>query len=416
MYLESLATGNQPMKKKNATHPKYLRQTQFLSMLIVMVISITIIWNTYNTSNSEQLIIPIGDKLAYTVNKNDRGGYEEVNLMLYDTATGENSVLIENFGGGLFSYSSDGRIAYGSFILDTNTQSNQPVNISDQLVSDDQLLVGWSPDSRYLGYQTNGSLYLWDGKMSIDITPHGLKNRLPYKGIAWSWSPDGRLAFAIAKSHVLDAETEIYLWDGRATVNLSQNPSGYDGNPAWSPDGRLAFYSSRDEHSGIWIWDGKSYRGGLPDTDSFTSIDSTSDSISWTPDNRLILDAVDRGRRAWHQVHMWDGKTMTNIIQLPNTTGYGARWSPDGRWAFISSRSKSKSVIYVRDSDNNDLVVFNGRKSLAWSNNGYLAYSDSVASFSLWDGQETIQLAEDTWVTVAQWQSGASIYFVDWTG
>ncbi len=93
------------MKKKNAqqtrTQPMW-RLLQFVIVGVIFCIAGTTIYQ-----NLQRALQPLHDKLAYTVHDGS-----SMTLMLYDSATGEKSTLIEDFGGGRFNFSSDGRIVY----------------------------------------------------------------------------------------------------------------------------------------------------------------------------------------------------------------------------------------------------------------------------------------------------------------
>lgn len=402
------------MKKKNSQFSQQRRMLQWVIVAVICCIAgVTLYQQAIRSLRSHH------DKLAYTVHDGN-----STRLMLYDAATGETKTLINGYQGGHFNFSSDGRIAYRDwdgddtrqiYVLDTTLEATEPVNITSQLM-DGASLVGnaWSPDSQYLAYQADQLLYLWDGTTSIDITPDILKQQrdmYEYYNYKVHWSPDGRLAFHV---WMLPAdETEIFLWDGDTTINLSPNPSGYNGIPAWSRNGQLAFDAVRNGRPGIWIWDGVSYADNLPDVTSFTFVETDADTLLWTDDNRLIIDWVDQLRRTEYYAQLWDGEMIKTIIPLPDAMNYGVRWNPDGRLAFVSSSDMGSHVI-VRDEHNQEIAKFPGQMAVSWSNNGQLAYAGRERSFMVWDGTQHVQLAESTWETFAQWQNGATIHFSFW--
>lgn len=412
------------MKKKNSQFSQQRRVLQWVSVAVICCIAGMTLYQQVFCA-----LQPHHDKLAYTTHDGS-----STTLMLYDAATNETRTLINDYQGGHFNFSSDGRIAYQDwdeddtrqiYVLDTTIENSEPVNITSELM-DGASLVGnaWSPDSQYLAYQTDDVLYLWDGQQSIDVTPDFLKEQreqYDFYHYRVGWSTDGRLAFHVL-SRLASAEdpiefgmTKIFLWDGKRTVNISQNSTGYDSVPAWSQDGQLAFYSVRMGKHGIWIWDGVSYQDGLPNASSFTFVDIESDTLLWTHDNRLIIDSVDQLQRTEYQVQLWDGELVKTIIPLPDAMNYGVWWNPDGRLAFVSSSDEGSYVI-VRDEHNQEIAKFPGGMAVSWSNDGQLAYAGGGRSFMVWDGTQHVQLAESTWETFAQWQNGDSIHFSFWLG
>jgi len=411
-------------KKKNSDH-LIAHQRRRLHLTIVALfacfamIGLATEWLT-------ELVRP-SDKLAYTVTEGTEVGLI-TSLKLYDSKTDENRTLIENFKGGHFSFSVDGRIAYQDYdmdsniftiyLLDTTDENPEAIDITSNLLDGAWLGLSnmWSPDGNYLLYRTaDTGIYLWDGQQSIDITPENV-GRIPMcRAVGVSWRSDGQVALGIADDCELYSDTEIYIWNGEITVNLSPNPDGYDGAFAWSPDGQLAFESVRENQHGIWIWDGESYRDGVPDTAKFEFVDTDADKLLWTNDNRLIIDWTNRTQNTQYRAKIWDGETLKHIVREPDMTSFSARWSQDGRLAFISYGESGLNVV-VRDTYNREIASFPGYDELAWSADGRLAYATGQRELLIWDGREHIQLSDNTWETYGRWQSGASLNFSFWVG
>lgn len=274
-------------------------------------------------------------------------------LMLYDPATQKSTHLLENVVFHSATLSVDGRLAFSAdakdsidlFLLDTHDPNQEATPITNSADSS-EIPQMWSPDGNYLAFMSKSNanpdhsrLYVWDGATTLELAPQEIMDiAVSYYALQWSpdgrylafqitddkgdqwlyvwdgdsqesynitlplieevpqisyyyteWSMDGRLAITILYRYDLPP-SEIYLWDGRYTTNLSQNPAGADSSPIWSADGQLAFQSLRNDKRDILMWDGVSYRFGVPDATAFINVSSKmsySAYPGWTSQNQL---------------------------------------------------------------------------------------------------------------------------------
>lgn len=348
-------------------------------------------------------------------------------LMLYDPdyrlSTG---IINSNIGG--FEFSIDGHIAYSQvyqndveiFVLDIHALNRAPINVTNNPTMTDSPRA-WSRDGRYLAYVSyqdrndDQQLYIWDQEtgISLNITPENMGATARNYQLAWSY--DGRLAMTIFyTASNLDAESpsEIYIWDGNTTFNLSQSLIDHDYAPAWHTDGQLAFSSRRDDETpSILIWDGTSFKNNLPDADTFTRIvpELTLYYFArWTTDG-LISISGESSNDTHQQIYLLDGGTTTNVSQNPTLHNGGQTWSSNGNWAFVTFFSSQQS-IYVRDADNNTLLSTDGQSIPAWNASGDLVFCHRDSSgwgLSVWDGND-VHIIKRGWEIYAQWQGGTS--------
>lgn len=411
---------------------------------------------------------PMGDVLAYSIYEGLVRAGISPNIVLYNPATGEERVFPTNQKGSyFFGLSRKGIIAYLSsdgedydvYLIDTNSDDISPVNITQSPDIRD-FDFRWSPDGRYLVFQShdgdNRILYVWDTDKQMKITLYGLSNmQEPY---SFAWSPDGQyLAFGLYQQ---DLTRLLYVWDGESVINITPadiitTPTHY--GFAWSFDGRLAMQvtifndnlsmseiyiwdddtimsltqdwqqvyqlgpwntqgelvyaiCSVEYECDILIWDGVSFRDGLPDKSTFTKIPQpirVAFNWLWDIENRLMFtDANEFGRE---EIYRWDRENVVNMSQNPDNHNGGPYLSHDGRWAFVTFFS-SEQLIYVRDSENNTLLVSSGQYTPAWSSDGYLMFCKPNWVVNLWDGQQIIEVTKggDIW---AQWQQSGKYIF-----
>lgn len=361
-----------------------------------------------------------GDLLLYRVNGNMQGA-----LYAYDSQRGLNMPIIYSPHLGTFRVSINGRLAFSTYqectdlyILDDFIRGSFEI-IRCQNTFRETRLLAWSPDGRYLAFMTfvgaeNAPLYIWDGKEIINIMPdHPNASLSIYDAV---WSSDGRLAFSVESHSDPHWGSEIYVWDGQTSINLSQNFDGLNRSPAWSSDGRLAFIAVPNQEAKIVIWDGVFMENGMPNAATYRQValevqPNIFDDLAWTPNDQLTLTAFDP-LSGYSQIYLWDGQNITNISQNPSVHNGLSAWSADGRWAFGTIYFSTPELIHIRDQNNQPLLAVEGHWP-AWSSDGKLMFCRRRTGggwlLMLWDGSEVITVAEGYNIQ-AQWQSGASTW------
>lgn len=346
-------------------------------------------------------------------------------LLFYDPANNTSTQVLTDWDISLngFSLGANDRLAFASsrdgnsniYILDYPFNQNIPTKITFDTYTDYTPLA-WSLQGHYLLLDSlqadNKKLSLWDGKSFLDI--------YDYQGQIHeiAWSVDERLAFTeffINHPSPNDDYAEVYMWDGYATVSVSQNPSGEDRFPTWNKDGQLAFLGNRNGEHDIFVWDGISKNNDLPDINTFVNIapnfTSYVSSPTWTNSGTIAFSGGD-GSDLYGQVYEWDGKTAKNISQNPSLHNGGQTWRNDGYWSFITFFSSSQN-LYIRDDANQTILETKGQYPPAWSPHGLLAFCTPDDSkdwiLSVWNGVNVIEVARGGFI-VAKWSNGEYIY------
>ncbi len=362
------------------------------------------------------------DVLAYTVNSGSIEG--KTDLMLYEPLSRSRSLLRSNVEHGHFKLSKNRQLAFSStkdgntdiYVTDTQQSDQILINISQASDAYDYPL-GWSLDGKYLAFasRTAGdkSIYIWDSEKTTNITPPNTNPVSRYFSDDIAWNTKNELAFTIWQPTRADG-SEIYYWDGREIIDISQTPFGGDNSPVWNTNGQLAFSSLRNGKYDIFVWDAMSFKNNQVDTDSFINIapelTDYMSSPNWTNKGLLAFNAT--GADDSHvQVYVWNGQTVTNISQNPDLHNGFPTWSADGRWAFSTFWS-SKQLVYVKDVNNQTIFTTEAEYPPAWSSDGNLAYCKRGPKgweLSVWDGK-TISKVSEGWDISAQWSSGSSVF------
>lgn len=292
-------------------------------------------------------------------------------------------------------------------LLDINNLTQPPTQINHIADTSDYRLDGWSPDGRYLAVEAcNSELekppmqLVWDNQTQewIDITPSNVVGQDHYYYA--NWGPDGRLLF---RKDSRGLPSEIYIWDGQGTMNLSQNLEGGIRFPTANVDGEIAFVSEQGDTYSIYVWDGVSMRDGIPDTTSFiTVVTDLEDSMIapvWTYDNQLMFVYQS-------QIYLWDRQTIHNISQNRNVKYSNLTWSQNSYWTFVENGTYGSDPTTIVDDKNNHIQTVDAFYSPIWSTDEHLAFCQGdFQGMAVWNGEKVTQVATG-WQIIAQWQGG----------
>ena len=343
-------------------------------------------------------------------------------LIFYEPVNGLHTQILSEWDIDEFSLSNDYRLAFSSsqrgsrkiYVLDYPFTENTPIEIVPEMFAKNTLL-SWSPDGRYLLFDSvqagNKKLSVWDGKGIVDIYNYlGQVDEV-------AWSLNGQLAFTDFYTFVSPHEgdsSEIFLWDGKATVSISQNPSGEDRFPAWNQDGQLAFLSERNDEHDIFIWDGVSKANGVPDVSTFVNIAPRLTQYysdpTWTDSGSIAFGA--NPPWDWNiQIYEWDGQKVRNISKNQFSHNGGQTWRGDGYWSFITFFS-ARQNLYIRDEMNRTILKTKGQYTPAWSQNGLLIFCvpDYPGwTLSMWNEKNVIEVSHGGFIE-AIWGNGTGVF------
>ncbi|MCA0455832.1 MAG: hypothetical protein LCI00_17785 [Chloroflexi bacterium] len=362
------------------------------------------------------------DLLAYTTTVDGN-----TQLMLYDTATEQTRIVVENISG--FEFHSSGKVAYtvttqnpsALYVLDALAPNATPISIS-QSTTGQYMVWNWSRDGKYLAYEVRTdqdySIFIWDGESSVEISQEPVSRFGSTYWYETSWSQDNKLAFTVADS--TSGNTEIFVWDGTKIFNVSQNQLRRNSSPHWSADGRLAFLSGENVSYGkydILVWDGKSFKNGLPDRDTFIHLSSELINYlsrpHWNDDGDLEFFGWGENDKQG-RIYVWDGEDIVGSTYRMTADDKFIYWSPNGQWANVVTTALYRTTSFLTLVDkNNEVVLEVEAEYMIWSANSLLAFCSWEPQLgwvlSIWDGKTITKIAEQRRDFVVQWLGGSSI-------
>ena len=193
--------------------------------------------------------------------------------------------------------------------------------------------LSWSPDGRYIAYQSNHegtpNIYVMDvqNKDSHLLTNHQGRNLRP------AWSPNGKwIAFVSDRA---GEYLDVYRMDTDGSNLRRLTNRGNNWRPGWSPDSQwIAFTSTQDRRTALHIMtaDGKGRKQLKQDV-------STSSGGTWSPDGKQIAFAAGREFEDGINIRVIDTnrnnpRKLTQVGGLSSATH--PAWSPDGEWIAYS--------------------------------------------------------------------------------
>ncbi|RLC74492.1 MAG: hypothetical protein DRI61_16510 [Chloroflexi bacterium] len=210
----------------------------------------------------------------------------------------------------------------------------------------------WSPDGTKIAFAayttdpTNIEIYI------LELAT-GKKRKLmpdqPHLNWRPDWSPDGK--YLLFQSN-RDGNFEIYKAsiDGTALINLTKHPAN-DGDPDWSPDGsKIVFISDRDGGDGIYVM-------GADGANVFQILDGSWDCSfpRWSPDGKKIAFASERdGTSDIYIVEMDSGK----VSKVTNRFGDNTMpfWVGENKLIFSGEVGDRSWDLFIIEEDGNNLV------------------------------------------------------------
>ncbi|MDX2139178.1 MAG: hypothetical protein SF123_13910 [Chloroflexota bacterium] len=254
----------------------------------------------------------------------------------------------------------------------------------------------WSPDGRYLSYQSidrageaGSQTYIYD--FVQDRT-----SELSQAFYIYDWSPDGQLLLTVRRER-MDDDGEIYLLrpDESEGILLTDNDIE-DAAPAWSPDGSQIAYLSGFPDATIRVMAADGTENRVLVDKLFINREVR---LAWSPDSQTIAfvvngDMVESDQTSEIYLVNADGEDLRQLTHSGNVT-LNPHWSPDGEQivfygyepgAFASDAPpNNRTDIFIMDADGSGLTNLTSSYGLdyhpSWSPDGeWIAFASTRES------------------------------------
>lgn len=296
-----------------------------------------------------------------------------------------------------YAAAADGQTEVRVFDVRSSVNNSQTIYISPTRTQ--FFRFEWSPDGRYLAFiemedARIGTLYIWDSTSIINIyLPE------PDVGIeTMRWSANNQLAFVgrfPGQQGFFPFPSELYLWDGQQTTNLSQTPDRDESIGPWSQNGHLAYISQKlgsDDLPVVMVWD------GLKSSPTFSGFSEVR-MLEWNAGNELTLSGTYENN-VLPQLYQWHQEQVIHISPGSDPGYVSQTWSRDGRWAVavIYRTGGSPESIQVQGTNQQILLDATDAYDPVWTEAGSLLFCQQQPQGLLlqnWDGQRVRPVTQE---------------------
>jgi serine/threonine-protein kinase len=296
--------------------------------------------------------LPGGKALLLTVAMADAESFDDAQIVVMHTATGDRRVLIE--GGTAPCYSPSGHIVYAragklfavGFDLNRLTVVARPFEVLDGV------LMSRNSGASNFDISATGDLAYVPGKVAggartlVWVDRNGSAERVPLPPRSYLHpriSPDGqRLAIEIE-----GANHDVYVYDFARDVLTNITTNGVSHWGVWSPDGTRIGYRS-GPMGRFELWQVPADRSGSARQVRAPGVSRSTGSYS--PDGRwMVYTAISKpGAPNKVAVIPLDGSSEPRPLDETAFAQGSPKFSPDGKWLAYCSAESKRPEVYIQ--------------------------------------------------------------------